>query len=300
LTGIGCRLSIWFFMSQPPITRFAPSPTGLLHRGHAFSALAAWDLAESLGGEFLLRIEDIDTTRCRPEYEVQLKSDLRWLGLSWPEPVRRQSEHLAEYRAVSERLQDRGLLYPCFCTRRDIQREIAAAGGAPHGVEGPLYPGTCRGLSGAEVSRRMNRGEQYALRLNLERARSLVAGELTWLDLRHGIQTAFPECLGDVVLVRKDIGCSYHLCVVLDDALQQVTHISRGEDLFEATHLHRLLQALLDLPVPMYSHHPLIQDATGRRLAKRDGAESLLVLRERGMQAEELRRELRAVRSSET
>ncbi|MFM7059461.1 MAG: tRNA glutamyl-Q(34) synthetase GluQRS [Planctomycetota bacterium] len=281
-------------MSQPSITRFAPSPTGLLHRGHAFSALAAWDLARSLRGEFLLRIEDIDTTRCRPEFEVQLKTDLQWLGLNWPEPVRRQSEHLPEYRAVAEQLLERGLLYPCFCTRRDIQREIAAAGGAPHGLEGPLYPGTCRSLLQADVSHKMNRGEQYALRLNLERARNVAPAELTWFDLRHGPQIARPECLGDVVLVRKDIGCSYHLCVVLDDALQKVTHISRGEDLFEATHLHRLLQALLDLPVPVYSHHSLIQDASGRRLAKRDGAESLQALRDQGVRPEELREQLRA------
>lgn len=281
-------------MSQPPVTRFAPSPTGLLHRGHAYSALAAWDLAQSLNGEFLLRIEDIDSTRCRPEFETQLRDDLQWLGLSWQEPVRRQSEHLAEYQAAAEQLLDRGLLYPCFCTRRDIQREIAAAGGAPHGAEGPLYPGTCRDLPLAVVRRRLHSGEQYALRLNLDRARAIVPAELTWTDLRRGIQLARPECLGDVVLVRKDIGCSYHLCVVFDDALQGVTHVSRGEDLFEATHLHRLLQALMDLPVPVYSHHPLIQDASGRRLAKRDGAESLLSLRQQGLQPEELRRQLRA------
>lgn len=281
-------------MSQPPVTRFAPSPTGLLHRGHAYSALAAWDLAQSLNGEFLLRIEDIDSTRCRPEFETQLRDDLQWLGLSWQEPFRRQSEHLPEYQAAAEQLLERGLLYPCFCTRRDIQREIAAAGGAPHGIEGPLYPGTCRDLPLAEVRRRLHSGEQYALRLNLERARAMVPAELTWTDLRRGIQIARLECLGDVVLVRKDIGCSYHLCVVFDDALQGVTHISRGEDLFEATHLHRLLQALMNLPVPVYSHHPLIQDASGRRLAKRDGAESLLSLRQQGLKPEELRQQLRA------
>ncbi|MGV2339799.1 MAG UNVERIFIED_CONTAM: tRNA glutamyl-Q(34) synthetase GluQRS [Planctomycetaceae bacterium] len=279
-------------MSSTPITRFAPSPTGLLHRGHAFSALAAWELARALHGICLLRIEDIDATRCRPEFELQLKEDLLWLGLNWPEPVRRQSEHLPEYQQAAEHLLERGLLYPCFCTRRDIQREITAAGGAPHGAEGPLYPGTCRLLSHTEVSQRMNRGDQYALRLNLERARQAVSAELTWTDLQRGRQIANPECLGDVVLVRKDIGCSYHLCVVFDDALQGVTHISRGEDLFEATHLHRLLQALLDLPVPIYSHHPLLHDATGKRLAKRAGAESLLALRQQGLQPDELRRQL--------
>lgn len=281
-------------MLQTAITRFAPSPTGLLHRGHAFSALAAWNLAQSLNGRFLLRIEDIDSTRCRPEFETQLRDDLQWLGLNWPEPVRRQSEHLVEYRGIAEQLLHRGLLYPCFCTRRDIQREIAAAGGAPHGAEGPLYPGTCRSLPAAEVHQRMASGEQYALRLHLERALAVVPAKLTWLDLGKGVQTAQPECLGDVVLVRKDIGCSYHLCVVCDDALQGVTHISRGEDLFDATHLHRLLQALLHLPVPIYAHHPLIQDASGKRLAKRDGAESLLTLRQQGLAAEELRLQLAA------
>ena len=274
------------------ITRFAPSPTGLLHCGHAFSALSAWQLAGEIQGKCLLRIEDIDVTRCRPEFEIQLKEDLQWLGLEWPEPVRRQSEHLMEYRAVADNLLGRGLLYPCFCTRKDIQREIQAAGGAPHGSEGPLYPGTCRRLSEAVVSRRIADGEPYALRLHLERAVKLVSQPLMWQDLGRGIQSAKPELLGDVVLVRRDIGCSYHLCVVIDDALQQVTHVSRGADLFEATHLHRLLQALLDLPVPVYSHHALICDAQGKRLAKRDGAESLMALRDQGIQPEELRRRL--------
>ncbi|MEY2724333.1 MAG: hypothetical protein RLZZ458_200 [Planctomycetota bacterium] len=274
------------------ITRFAPSPTGLLHCGHAFSALSAWELAGDIRGRFLLRIEDIDVTRCRPEFEVQLKDDLRWLGLDWPEPVRRQSEHFAEYRAVAKELLGKGFLYPCFCTRKDIQREIQAAGGAPHGVDGPLYPGTCRRLSEAVVNRRIAEGEPYALRLHLERALNLVSRSLTWQDLGRGSQAARPELLGDVVLVRRDIGCSYHLCVVVDDALQGVTHVSRGADLFEATHVHRLLQALLDLPVPIYSHHSLICDEHGKRLAKRDGAESLLSLRNQGVRPEDLRRRL--------
>lgn len=274
------------------ITRFAPSPTGLLHCGHAFSALSAWRLAGKIRGECLLRIEDIDVTRCRPEFEVQLKDDLHWLGLEWREPVRRQSEHLSEYRAVADKLLEHGLLYPCFCTRKDIQREIQAAGGAPHGAEGQLYPGTCRRLSEAVVSRRITEGEPYALRLHLERALKVISQPLTWQDLRKGIQVANPGLLGDVVLVRRDIGCSYHLCVVIDDALQQVTHVSRGEDLFEATHIHRLLQALLDLPEPVYCHHSLICDENGRRLAKRDGSESLLTLRSRGISPADLQRRL--------
>ncbi|MEY3460148.1 MAG: hypothetical protein RL215_3305 [Planctomycetota bacterium] len=279
-------------MAASPVTRFAPSPTGLLHCGHAFSALSAWRLAAEIQGQFLLRIEDIDSTRCRPEYEAQLKDDLHWLGMTWPEPVRRQSEHLAEYRGVADELERRGLLYPCFCSRKDIQREIEAAGGAPHGTEGPLYPGTCRRLAADEVAIRIASGEPYALRLNLEQALKTVPANLQWLDLHKGVQTARPQLLGDVVLVRRDIGCSYHLCVVVDDALQQVTHVSRGMDLFEATHLHRLLQAILGLPVPVYAHHPLIRDPQGKRLAKRDGAESLQMLRLQGVSPDDLKQRL--------
>jgi glutamyl-Q tRNA(Asp) synthetase len=275
------------------VTRFAPSPTGFLHLGHAYSAWMAWRLAVQSGGRFLLRIEDIDVTRCRPEYDAALQDDLAWLGLRWEQPVRRQSEHLPEYRSVVDGLWSRGLLYPCFCSRAEIQREIEAAGGAPHGIDGPLYPGTCRRLSADEVNARVQRGDPYALRLNLERALESVPVELCWMDLQRGDQRAQPEVLGDVVLVRRDIGCSYHLCVVWDDALQGVTHVSRGEDLFEATHLHRLLQALLNLPVPVYSHHGLLKDAAGKRLAKRDRAESLRGLREQGMCRENILARLR-------
>lgn len=270
------------------VTRFAPSPTGFLHLGHAYSAWMAWRLAVQSGGRFLLRIEDIDGTRCRSEYDAALQDDLAWLGLQWEQPVRRQSEHLPEYRSVVEGLRSRGLLYPCFCSRAEIQREIEAAGGAPHGIDGPLYPGTCRRLSADEVHARIQRGDPYALRLNLERALESVPVELCWTDLQRGDQRAQPEVLGDVVLVRRDIGCSYHLCVVWDDALQGVTHVSRGEDLFEATHLHRLLQALLGLPVPVYAHHGLLKDAAGKRLAKRDRAESLRGLREQGASRDEI------------
>lgn len=279
-------------MPRPIVTRFAPSPTGLLHLGHAYSAKYAARVAEEHDGRFLVRIEDIDFTRCRREFETALLEDLAWLGLTWDEPVRRQSDHLSDYAAAADQLSQRELLYPCFCTRRDILREIEAAGGAPQGPEGPLYPGTCRGLSADERAARITAGESYALRLDLERALAEVGSGLSWHDENRGEQIAQPELLGDVVLVRKDIGCSYHLAVVHDDALQGVTVVTRGEDLFEATHLHRLLQALLNLPTPEYRHHPLLRDDSGRRLAKRDQAESLRSLRERGIDADEVRRRL--------
>lgn len=269
------------------VTRFAPSPTGLLHAGHAWSALFAWEAAMKEGGRFLLRIEDIDFTRCRPEFETAIMEDLQWLGISWEQPVRRQSDHLADYAAAAQRLQSLKLLYPCFCTRRDIQREIEQAGGAPHGFEGPLYPGICRRLSDDERQSRMASGQQFALRLDLQRALEYVSCDLEWVDLTAGPQKACPELLGDVVLVRKDIGCSYHLAVVHDDALQGVTRITRGMDLFEATHLHRLLQALLDLPTPEYHHHSLIVDSDGKRLAKRDNAPTIRSLRAQGVSRDE-------------
>lgn len=279
-------------MASPLVTRFAPSPTGLLHCGHAFSALTAFEIAKREGGRFLLRIEDIDSTRCQRRFEDALLEDLEWLGVTWETPVRRQSDHLPEYREVAESLRSRGLLYPCFCTRKDIQREIEAAGGAPHGSEGPLYPGTCRRLSEADVEQRIRRGNDFALRLNLDEALKVTGRDLEWRDRTQGLQKAKPELLGDTVLIRKDIGCSYHLCVVWDDGLQGVTLISRGDDLFDATHLHCLLQALLGLPHPEYAHHELLRDPAGRRLAKRDQAETLRSLRERGISAESLRQSI--------
>ncbi|MFO0978490.1 MAG: tRNA glutamyl-Q(34) synthetase GluQRS [Planctomycetaceae bacterium] len=279
-------------VTSPTVTRFAPSPTGLLHCGHAYSALTAFRIAQKEGGRFLLRIEDIDSTRCQRRFEEALKEDLEWLGITWETPVRRQSDHLPDYKEVADRLRSRGLLYPCFCTRRDIQREIEAAGGAPHGSEGPLYPGTCRRLSDRDVEQRIARGDEYALRLNLEESVRAAGSDLEWFDRHKGLQKAQPELLGDTVLVRKDIGCSYHLCVVWDDALQGVNLVSRGEDLFEATHLHCLLQAVLGLPRPEYVHHELLRDSSGRRLAKRDQAETLRSLRERGVRPEDLLRTL--------
>ena len=273
-------------------SRFAPSPTGQLHKGHAFSALTAFALARRSGGRFLLRIEDIDPTRCTRENAEQIFEDLAWLGIEWETPVRFQSEHRADFAAAADRLAARGLLYPCFCTRTDIQREIERAGHAPHGSEGPLYPGTCRRLSADERAARLAAGTPHALRLDLEKALSLAGPGLTWTDTHQGVQPARPGLLGDAVLVRKDIGTSYHLAVVVDDGLQGITDIVRGVDLFEATHLHRLLQEMLGLPVPLYHHHGLLTDASGNRLAKRDRAVTLKSLRESGVRARDLKKEL--------
>ncbi len=270
------------------VTRFAPSPTGLLHMGHAYAALFAARFATGAGARFLLRIEDIDTGRCRPEFETAIFEDLAWLGLSWVQPVRRQSMHFADYRAALDRLSGQGLLYPCFCTRADIQREVAAAAAAPHGPDGALYPGTCRQRGEAERAARIAAGAPYALRLNMALA-CTAAGPLRWQDARHGEQPAAAEQFGDLVLARKDTPASYHLACTLDDALQGVTLVTRGEDLFAATHVHRLLQALLGLPAPHYHHHKLLLDATGRKFSKRDQAPTLKALRESGKTAADLR-----------
>jgi glutamyl-Q tRNA(Asp) synthetase len=273
------------------ITRFAPSPSGPLHLGHALAALVAWDEARGNGGGFLLRIEDIDSTRNRPQWETAIEDDLRWLGLVWPQPVRRQSEHLAEYSAALDTLRSLGLVYPCFCTRTEIQREIAASANAPHGPEGPLYPGTCRRLAESERARRMAEGKPYAWRLDVAAA-AASAGPLVWRDRTHGEFLAAPAFLGDVVIARKEIGTSYHLAVVIDDAAQGVTLVTRGEDLLPCTHLHRLLQHCLALPVPEWKHHRLVRDANGNRLAKRDGALSLQALRQAGATPEQIRQRL--------
>lgn len=267
------------------ITRFAPSPTGYLHLGHAYAALTAWRLAREAGGRFLLRIEDIDGGRCRPEFTAAIFEDLAWLGLDWDGPVRVQSEHFADYRAVLDDLAARGLLYPCFCTRADIWREIGDAASAPHAPDGaPVYPGTCRGLSADERTTRMTAGAGYALRLDVARATAMVP-KLDFYELGDGVVSVHPERFGDVVLARKDTPASYHLCVTNDDAAQGVTHVTRGIDLKSATDIHRLLQALMDWPTPIYAHHALRTDATGRRLAKRDGATTLRHLRTAGILA---------------
>jgi glutamyl-Q tRNA(Asp) synthetase len=274
-------------------TRFAPSPTGHLHLGHAYSALYAMQCAEDQGGKFLLRIEDIDPERCKKEYEVELLEDLEWLGLNWPSPVRRQSEHIDDYANALAELQSLGLLYPCFCSRKDIRTEISAAGYAPHaaimGLEGPLYPGTCRNLSTMEQQSRTASGFPFALRLKTDTALK-VTGPLTWHDKLTGTQVAYPEKFGDPVLARKDVPTSYHLSVTVDDHIQGITCVTRGQDLYSATHIHRLLQALLNLNTPTYSHHQLLTDNQGQRYAKRDNALTLRILRDEGHSAAEVRK----------
>jgi glutamyl-Q tRNA(Asp) synthetase len=271
------------------VTRFAPSPTGYLHLGHVRSALEGWRAAQVAGGRFLLRLEDIDRSRCRDEYAAAIIEDLAWLGLLWDGVVRKQSEHFDDYRRALDRLEALGVLYPCFCTRREIQDEIAHAGGAPH-QSGSPYPGTCRRLSPEQRAERQHSGLDYAVRLNLASALALT-GPLDWFEEgAHGPrrQVADPAPLGDVVLARKDVPASYHLAVTIDDALQGVTLVTRGADLVEATHVHRVLQALLGLPTPRYRHHVLLSDATGRRLSKRDRALTIRSMRQSGISPGEI------------
>jgi glutamyl-Q tRNA(Asp) synthetase len=263
------------------VTRFAPSPTGRLHLGHAYSALFAAEIAWATGGPFLLRIEDIDCIRCRPEFEDGILEDMAWLGLEWEKPVRRQSDHLTDYQAALDRLSEIGAVYPCFCTRNDIKREIERAAHAPHGRDGSIYPGTCRKLPDSERGARMTSGESYAMRLDVGRA-SAGCGPLYFEDRVWGRIVVDPLRDGDVVIARKDIGTSYHLAVVVDDALQGVSCVTRGEDLLDATHIHRLLQALLDLPAPEYAHHGLLVGSDGKRFAKRNKATTLDSLRQSG------------------
>jgi glutamyl-Q tRNA(Asp) synthetase len=312
------------------VTRFAPSPTGRLHLGHAFSAIQAHDYARERGGDFLLRIEDIDGTRSRAAHVQTILADLKWLGLDWDGPVTFQSQRLDLYAGAFDRLKARGLVYPCFCTRADVAREIAASGSAPHGVDGPIYPGTCRALSAEERAARME--ESHAWRLDMARALATLPSvapdlfqgptgglattarkvegfgqadgwmpepvrhdaRLVWQDDIAGPQIADPAAHGDVVVARKDAPASYHLAVTVDDAAQGVTHVVRGADLLAATHVHRLLQALLGLPTPVYRHHPLLLDALGKRLAKRHGAPTLADLRAAGKDGRVLAETLRA------
>ena len=237
---------------------------------------------------FLLRIEDIDQGRCRPEFERQIYDDLSWLGLSWESPARRQSDHFADYQDALDRLDEMALLYPCFCTRKDIQAEIAASGGAPHGPDGPLYPGTCRGLSPDVTASRIAAGEAYALRLDMAAAVART-GPLSWQDQEAGTVAAKPDRFGDVVLARKDTPTSYHLAVTWDDHLQGVTLVTRGQDLFAATDVHRLLQSLLDLNILNYHHHKLLTDDDGERYAKRNRSVTLKSLRDAGKTPDDIR-----------
>lgn len=272
------------------VTRFAPSPTGCLHLGHALAAITAHDLARASGGRFLLRFEDIDAARCRPQFESGILDDLAALGLAWDGPVLRQSARLGLYRSRLAALTEQGLTYPCFCTRGDIAAEIARMASAPHGPDGPLYPGTCRNLAPAERAARLASGAAHALRLDVAACMAaLNARPLGFEETGRGpggecgrIEVE-PAIAGDIVLARKDVGVSYHLAVVIDDHEQGVTLVTRGEDLFAATHVQRLLQAVLGLAVPRYHHHRLVRDATGRRLAKRDESLTLSALRASGV-----------------
>jgi glutamyl-Q tRNA(Asp) synthetase len=274
------------------VTRFAPSPTGYLHLGHAYAAQFARETAQD--GRFLLRMEDIDPIRAKPEFERAICEDLTWLGLPWDGPILRQTERFDAYRAALARLEGAGLLYPCFCTRSEIAAEVARAVEAPHGPEGALYPGTCRTLSASERSARIASGAPYVLRLDAEGATRRVSA----LSFREdgsgpsgerGEIAVDPLLFGDVVLARKDAPASYHLAVVVDDAYQDVTHVTRGEDLFAAAHIQRVLQALLGLDAPIYAHHKLILDADGRKFSKRDQSVTLSALREAGKKPDDIR-----------
>lgn len=270
-------------------TRFAPSPTGRLHLGHALAAKVARDLAgKSENGVFLLRHEDIDGPRVREEFYQGIEEDLKWLGLDWDGEPLRQTSRVAAYEKALQELRERGLVYPCFCTRREIQEELAQMAGAPQGPEGPVYPGTCLKLTNTERAEKLQSGIPHAWRLDSRKAASL-AGPITFHDLRFGEIRVNPDLLGDVVLARKDIGSAYHLAVVVDDAFQEITHVTRGEDLLPSTHVHRLLQTLLGLPEPIYLHHALMLDGEGKRLAKRNDSLSIATLRESGTSQEQVR-----------
>jgi glutamyl-Q tRNA(Asp) synthetase len=283
----------------PPVFRFAPSPNGYLHLGHAFSALLNFDLARQTGGRFLLRIEDIDTARCRPEFEAAIYEDLAWLGVSWETPVRRQSRHLSEYRDALEKLSARGLIYPSFESRAEIAKLVArreANAPWPRDPDGaPLYPGAAKLLSSGERARLLESDTPYALRLDMAAA-CTPAGDLSWSERGEGPHgetgavAARPQAWGDVILARKETPTSYHLSVVIDDALQGVTEVVRGQDLFWSTSVHRLLQALLGLPQPVYRHHRLILDGAGRKLSKSSEATGLRELRAGGATPAEIRR----------
>lgn len=279
-----------------PVFRFAPSPNGPLHLGHALSALTAFDAAQRAGGRFLLRIEDIDVTRCREEFVAGIFEDLSWLGLTWEEPVLRQAQHFAVYAQAAQMLEAMGLLYPCFASRGEI--DAAAVPGAVDPDGAPLYPGIHKAMPQAEIERRMQNSERFALRLDMDRALAkarerLGGAPLTFTEVDEGgrptVIEAHPERWGDAVILRKDVPASYHLSVVVDDARQGVTHVTRGEDLFAATDLHRLLQVLFGLPEPIYRHHRLLTDSDGRKLSKSAGDTAISSLRAAGATPADIR-----------
>jgi len=273
------------------ITRFAPSPTGYLHLGHLYAALFARDLAAKHGGRFLLRYEDIDVTRVRDIYYTQIEDDLHWAGLEWEQPTLRQTSRLKFYQDAMEKLKSLGVVYPCFCTRKDIQRELDNLTRAPHGPDGPLYPGTCKQLTQGEIAANISEGIEPSWRLDSEEAQK-ITGALSFTDSRLGKKRVNHTLLGDVVLSRKDIGTSYHIAVVVDDAFQNITDVTRGKDLLESTHIHRILQSLLELPQPRYHHHDLVCDSQGKRLAKRDNALAIKQLRTEGMTLTKLQQQI--------
>ncbi len=285
-------------MTSPPIFRFAPSPTGLLHLGHAFSALYAFNTAMAAGAEFLLRIEDIDHTRCRPEYVAQILDDLSWLGLKWAEPVRHQSEHMGDYARALKKLEALGITYPCVASRNEIRAEVERRSGLDNAARDPdgalIYPGIYRDRKDDEIAKMMASGAPACIRLNMAKAIERVGGNLTFQEKgsgsqgEHGKVLCRPQIWGDVIIARKEVPTSYHLSVVVDDALQGVSEVTRGEDVFYATAIHRLLQVLLELPEPDYNHHRLIKDETGRRLSKSAADKSLKALRREGITLEEL------------
>jgi glutamyl-Q tRNA(Asp) synthetase len=285
-------------LRQKPVFRFAPSPNGPLHLGHAFSAIRNGDMAEKADGRFLLRIEDIDQTRCTPQFEEGIYTDLAWLGLQWEMPVRRQSEHFDDYRRALDRLIASGLAYPAFMTRGDVKAKIKAhkAGGQdwPHDPDGaPLYPSDDRNRTQTERDRLLSSGVRHAWRLNMEKALKPLGEPLSWQEEGDGETRqipAHPAAWGDIVLSRSDAPSSYHLSVVLDDALQGISHVVRGRDLYHATSIHRLLQALLGLRPPIYHHHRLILDPTGKKLSKSQGSTGLSVLRQQGSTPSDIRR----------
>ncbi len=291
----------------PHVFRFAPSPNGYLHLGHAYSALINHQMAQAVGGSLLIRIEDIDVARCRPEFEQAIYEDLHWLGLTWEEPVRRQSEHFDAYADALAHLEQQGLVYPCFCSRSEVASVLTDQPDWPRDPDGsPLYPGTCKCLSASERWARLSAGQPAALRLDMKAALAKVSErmgqKIGWREYGAGMQgremAADPALWGDAVLSRKDIPASYHIAVVVDDALQGVTDVVRGEDLFMATGLHRLLQILLDLPAPCYHHHELLRDAAGRKLSKSLRAKSLRTLRHEGLTPEDVKAHFGVERSA--
>ncbi len=285
-----------------PVARFAPSPNGYLHIGHAYSALLNQRFVNEHGGHLLLRIEDVDTTRARPEFEQAIRDDLAWLGIAWEEPARRQSENVTDYHAALEKLGRMGVLYPCYCTRRDIRSAVGAAGDMQTDPDGsPIYPGTCRpseaeSLPDLSILRRS--GRRHALRLNMNRALELVSGPVAWREYREGEERCHAEFdplrWGDVTVGRKDIGVSYHIAVTVDDHLQGITDVIRGEDLYPATAIHRVLQELLGFGAPNYRHHSLIRDAGEMKYSKSAGSQSLRAMREAGATLQDIRLQLRA------